>query len=868
MFSLSSFANLIQFDSHQPIRAIDLNNNFNYVKEELENKYTNVLFSNYISGQVIDKDIIENDFQQLRNLGINVENISKEVISAEDLNNIFNQIIQGISVYNDAPIAYNSSITVNEDTSLINAVVFSNAVGTSFLTIENNVQNGILNFNSATGSFVYIPNLNYNGQDSFSFKVSDGEKQSEIKTVNISVLPINDKPTSSNASFNLIEDTFFSSSLIAQDIENDLLSFSLISQATKGFVNLDSNGNFSYISTPNSIGLDSFTFVVSDGINNSETYTVTLNINPVNDQPIAIEQYLSVNEDGALSITLDGADIDLNNLTYGVVQSPINGTLSGTGKNLIYTPNLNFNGQDSFTFKVNDGQLDSEIKTINISVLPVNDQPIAISQSFSVSEYKTFSGTLSGTDIDLNNLTYHVNSQGTKGNLVITNSNTGAFIYTPNNGVSGLDIVSFVVNDGIENSLPVNLTVTINPVDSSCDNIKARGLPSGYYQIDLDSFTSGQEPISLYCEFDVDSGNSWTQVARVNFNDTLWNAWNTDVNLSKTSNTEKFGLRLSRFTNNIKGRDLELMVKVNGQYRNIVYYDVNLNNALNPTFSTGANVVNQEGFFYRSFGESSYTRCGVNIESSNSQWNWSIADTSDSSCAGFTNKGGFLLGSNLGTNTEIANTIYGLNQHNNFSFSNVEIFIRKKTLSYPISCQHGFDNGIVTTSTSYNIDVDSDGNPQSIYCSVSSPIAYTLLINFGANNDYGNLGVLNNGLQTNTQARVTSAGFSTNANNWNNAGYPTNASYLQFFLGGDSTGNISIRGPKWGGTVQSSYRAMNGAGNYVRFRINNSLGNTNYGVIQNTTTTQTVDYSFKDIATFFWEEYPSSVAGMDIIWIR
>ncbi|MBI3851780.1 MAG: cadherin-like domain-containing protein [Verrucomicrobia bacterium] len=102
----------------------------------------------------------------------------------------------------------------------------------------------------------------------------------------------------------------------------------------------------------------------------------------LNVPPVAQSQSLSVNEDTPLTITLTASDADGDPLTYSVVTPPTHGTLTGTPPNLIYLGFTNYNGTDSFTFKANDGKVDSGIATIHITVLPVNDPPVAVARAF------------------------------------------------------------------------------------------------------------------------------------------------------------------------------------------------------------------------------------------------------------------------------------------------------------------------------------------------------------------------------------------------------------------------------------------------------------------------------------------------------
>src|SRR5207244_6705331 len=85
---------------------------------------------------------------------------------------------------------------------------------------------------------------------------------------------------------------------------------------------------------------------------------------------------------------------------FTVVAMPTNGVLSGTAPNVTYTPNANFNGGDSFTFKVNDGSLTSAVATVSITVTPVNDAPLAFSQSVTNAEDTAPAITLTGSDVD------------------------------------------------------------------------------------------------------------------------------------------------------------------------------------------------------------------------------------------------------------------------------------------------------------------------------------------------------------------------------------------------------------------------------------------------------------------------------------
>ena len=86
--------------------------------------------------------------------------------------------------------------------------------------------------------------------------------------------------------------------------------------------------------------------------------------------PTAAGQSVSTDEDVPVNITLNSGDVDGDTLSYVMMSSPTLGTLSGTAPNLVYTPNLNVSGSDSFSYKVNDGEFDSEVVVVSSPLRP------------------------------------------------------------------------------------------------------------------------------------------------------------------------------------------------------------------------------------------------------------------------------------------------------------------------------------------------------------------------------------------------------------------------------------------------------------------------------------------------------------------
>lgn len=103
--------------------------------------------------------------------------------------------------------------------------------------------------------------------------------------------------------------------------------------------------------------------------------------------PCTDNQSATTAEDTSTGITLAALSPDLNaTFTYTIVDGPTNGMLTGTGANRTYAPNADFNGSDSFTFKVNDGHHDSNLSTVNITITEVNDAPVTVADAASTDE--------------------------------------------------------------------------------------------------------------------------------------------------------------------------------------------------------------------------------------------------------------------------------------------------------------------------------------------------------------------------------------------------------------------------------------------------------------------------------------------------
>ncbi|MFC1597391.1 tandem-95 repeat protein [Planctomycetota bacterium] len=415
-----------------------------------------------------------------------------------------------VNPVNDAPVANNDTYSVDEDNALIfpwwsRGVMYNDhggwdGVETLSAMLVSDPSNGVLTFN-ADGSFGYTPEANFHGTDSFTYKINDGELDSNVATATITVNSVNDAPVALGDTYSIDEDQVLtiaaSEGLLANDsdVEGDALSAYLNSlsglSVSHGVLTLNADGSFTYTPDANFHGTDSFTYQASDvdytapggdpdpAISNLATVTIT--VDPVNDPPVADHYTRVLLEDDPLPIWINlassstlSSDLDGDALTAVIVTDPSHGVAMTDGafsRFVKYTPDANFHGTDSFTYKVNDGELDSNVATVTLIVLPVNDAPVALSDTYGVDEDNTLTiaaaeGVLANdSDVDGDALTV-LYANVSPSNGVLSLNGDGSFTYTPDANFHGTDSFRYIANDGALNSY-ADVTITVNAMNDA-----------------------------------------------------------------------------------------------------------------------------------------------------------------------------------------------------------------------------------------------------------------------------------------------------------------------------------------------------------------------------------------------------------------
>jgi fibronectin type 3 domain-containing protein len=393
-----------------------------------------------------------------------------------------------ITAVNDLPIANSQTVTTNEDMADTIILTGSDLDGDSLsFSIVTPPTHGILGSiipaNSTSALVSYTPVANYNGPDSFTFRVNDGTVNSSDATITITVNSVNDPPV---ASFTATPPSGPAPLAVSFNASASSDVDGTISTYAWNFGDGNFGSGITVSHTYNATGNYTAVLTVTDNLGANGTHQVTISVRN-NTAPVANTQSQTALEDDPIVITLTGSDADGDSLTFSITTQPTQGSLgpitqvSPTSANVTYTPSANYNGSDSFNFRVNDGQLNSNPAPVLITVTAVNDVPVADSQSVTTPQDTAITIILEGSDADGDSLTFSVVTTpvyGTLGPLTQISPTSAQVTYTPNANFDGTDSFSFRVSDGVLNSNPSTVSVNVSPVLVAFNQSSSNGLES------------------------------------------------------------------------------------------------------------------------------------------------------------------------------------------------------------------------------------------------------------------------------------------------------------------------------------------------------------------------------------------------------
>ncbi|NDB59448.1 tandem-95 repeat protein [bacterium] len=425
---------------------------------------------------------------------------------------------------NDAPVVASDLFVTDEDTSiiiklsdlLVNDSDVEDGAAIQSLTMDkfvfSNPSKGVIVKDAVNGTITYTPNKNYNGADSLTYQIKDsnGVLSNKVK-INLSINAVNDAPIAANDSYTTNEDrviTINFASILRND--SDVEDGVNIKQITKDNIVFGDpvNGKITITDTgiiyaPNKDfnGHDSLTYQIKDSNGTlSNIANINLTIKAINDAPVVASDSFVTSEDSSLIIKLsdllandfdveDGQAIQDLTLDRLVFSNPAKGKIvkDVVNNTIIYTPNKDYNGNDSLTYQIKDsnGTLSNKA-TISLTVEAINDAPVAGTKlaDKSVKAGNPFSYTLpvkAFTDVDKDVLTYSAKlaDNSELPSWLKFDSATKTFSGTSPSGITSALSIKVTVSDGsFEASQSFSLKITINVINGTSGNNSLNGTVS------------------------------------------------------------------------------------------------------------------------------------------------------------------------------------------------------------------------------------------------------------------------------------------------------------------------------------------------------------------------------------------------------
>ncbi|HEX8002999.1 MAG TPA: Ig-like domain-containing protein [Mycobacteriales bacterium] len=372
---------------------------------------------------------------------------------------------------NTPPAATDDAVTTPEDTPKNIAVLANDSdVDLDTLTVTSFTQGAFGSVSCSASACTYTPNPNFFGTDTFTYTVADGSGGTDTAVVTITVTSVNDAPVAGNDTRTTPEDTALTMTALRNndsDVDGDSLSIVSFTQPAHGTVTCSATA-CTYTPDANYFGPDSWTYTISDGKGGTATATVTMTVTAVNDAPVAADDARTTPEDTAITVGVTGNDTDTEGNALSVVaHTPAtSGTVTCGATTCTYTPGPDFHGSDSFTYTVSDGAGGTATATVLITVLSVNDAPVAVADSRTTAEDAPLGldPRTNDSDVDGDPLAIVSHTQGAHG--TVTCSLT-ACTYAPDADYFGPDSFTYTISDGAGGTATATVTMTVTSVNDA-----------------------------------------------------------------------------------------------------------------------------------------------------------------------------------------------------------------------------------------------------------------------------------------------------------------------------------------------------------------------------------------------------------------
>jgi large repetitive protein len=326
-------------------------------------------------------------------------------------------------------------------------------------------------FVNSEGMVLYTPVDGFVGTDSFTYRASDGTDLSNEATVIIEVIDSENRaPVAEDDFAETGPDTPVTINVLANDFDpdGDDLTVIIVSEPESGTIVENEDQTVTYTPNAGFIGTDSFTYKVSDGMEESNVATVFIEVGLVeNRPPVAVDDHAETGASApvVIDVLANDSDPDGDELFVAEFSQPAHGTveLNPDGA-FTYTPDEGFAGTDSFTYRASDGVNLSRVATVTVEVLGepvVNTPPVAVDDHAETAAGAPVVIDVLANDFDEDGdeLVVVDLTQPAHGTVVLNAD--GAVTYTPEAGFSGADSFTYRAFDGADKSEIATVTVQV-----------------------------------------------------------------------------------------------------------------------------------------------------------------------------------------------------------------------------------------------------------------------------------------------------------------------------------------------------------------------------------------------------------------------
>ncbi|MEL4302202.1 putative Ig domain-containing protein [Shewanella xiamenensis] len=370
---------------------------------------------------------------------------------------------------NDAPTISSTALTsATQDAAYSYTLVATDSDVGDSLTLSAVTLPSWLSFNVATGVLSGTPTNTNVGSHAVVLRATDVDGLTAEQSFSIVVANVNDAPTiSSTALTSATQDAAYSYTLVATDSDvGDSVTLSAVTLPSW----LSFNAATGVLSgTPTNANVGSHAVVLRatdvDGLTAEQSFSIA--VANVNDAPVASNQTVTLEEDSSVMITLAGEDADNDPLTYEISAQPASGTLEQHGSVWLYTPEKDFNGTDSIGFIAKDAELSSEPATVTVTVTPVNDDPQAIDDSYTLTSTAndTYSLAVLANDVDVDGDALSIDGAAADiGSVQIT---ADGLSFTAPEAYVGPVALRYTISDGNKGRATAKVNVLIEGADSA-----------------------------------------------------------------------------------------------------------------------------------------------------------------------------------------------------------------------------------------------------------------------------------------------------------------------------------------------------------------------------------------------------------------